>query len=272
VATPDAVDREDIGDDIGDALYALPLEEFTAARNALAKELARQGDKPASAAVKKLQKPTRTAWALNQLARRQGEDIDALLAAGDRLREAQERALGGDASGLRAANRAEQDQVDRLVDAALALGVVDGPARDRLRNTLRAAAQDPSVGELLRRGRLVADVEAAGFGLEGLAPTGRTDAAGASEPAPTDDEPSPAARREAVRLGQEADIARDRAERLSEDATRAAERADAARREAETASAAAEDARARAEEAQRRADEARRRADEAAEALKATPR
>src|SRR4051794_20255768 len=97
-------------------LYGLPLEEFTAARNALAKQLGRQGDKAAAEEVKRLAKPSRTAWALNQLARRHPDDVEQLLAAGERLREAQQRALAGDASGLRGAAREEQQQVDRLLD------------------------------------------------------------------------------------------------------------------------------------------------------------
>ena len=47
-------------DDRIDELYQLPLEEFTPARNALAKELG-DGD------IKKLEKPNVAAWAVNQL-------------------------------------------------------------------------------------------------------------------------------------------------------------------------------------------------------------
>ena len=57
-----------------DRLYELPLEEFTAARNALAKET---GD----AALKQLKKPTVPAWAVNQLARRREVDMRRLLRA-----------------------------------------------------------------------------------------------------------------------------------------------------------------------------------------------
>jgi hypothetical protein len=46
-----------------DRLYELPLDEFVAARDALAKERK-------DPAVKKLRKPTVPAWAVNQLARR----------------------------------------------------------------------------------------------------------------------------------------------------------------------------------------------------------
>jgi hypothetical protein len=46
-----------------DELYQLPLDEFTAARNALAKSL--KGEEAES--VKRLQKPTIVPWAVNQL-------------------------------------------------------------------------------------------------------------------------------------------------------------------------------------------------------------
>jgi hypothetical protein len=52
-----------------DDLYALPLEEFTAARNELARSLKAAGDADEAARVKKLKKPPVSAWAVNQLAR-----------------------------------------------------------------------------------------------------------------------------------------------------------------------------------------------------------
>src|SRR5205085_6874781 len=123
--------------DVGE-LYGLPLEEFTAARNALAKDLAKAGDKAMAAEVKRLAKPSKTAWALNQLARRQAEDVERLLEAGERLRAAQQRALAGDASHLRGATRTGQEQVDRLLAAAVAPAAEAGG--DRLRNPLPAGA------------------------------------------------------------------------------------------------------------------------------------
>src|SRR5207237_699873 len=46
-----------------DALFALPLAEFTAARNELAKRLAKDGDNDTAAEVRKLAKPTLPAGA-----------------------------------------------------------------------------------------------------------------------------------------------------------------------------------------------------------------
>ena len=60
---PDAVEQA------ADLLYGLPLDEFTPARNAAAKELRDQGLKAEADAVKALAKPSVAAWAVNQLTR-----------------------------------------------------------------------------------------------------------------------------------------------------------------------------------------------------------
>jgi len=64
-------------------LYAVPLEEFLALRKQLAGELRSSGDIAASRAIAAAPKPTRTAWALNQVSRRQPELPTALLRARD---------------------------------------------------------------------------------------------------------------------------------------------------------------------------------------------
>ncbi|HZN16298.1 MAG TPA: hypothetical protein VFB78_18670 [Acidimicrobiales bacterium] len=146
-------------------LFALPLEEFTAARNALAKELTAAGDKAGAAQVKALKKPSRAAWVLNQLAREHPGDVSDLREAGGRLRAAQDAALRGDASTMRDANRAVADLVESLAERA---GSVTTAVRDAIVSTLRAAAVDEAAGELLARGTLVAEVDPTGFGLEGV--------------------------------------------------------------------------------------------------------
>ena len=55
-----------------DDLYALPLERFTPERDALAKELAADGDRAGAARVKALRKPVVAAWAVTALARYAG--------------------------------------------------------------------------------------------------------------------------------------------------------------------------------------------------------
>ena len=77
-----------------DRLYGLPLAEFTAARNALAKEL-RKDDREGSERVKGLRKPSAAAWALNQAVRRSPELLEEFLAASRELRDAHEALLSG---------------------------------------------------------------------------------------------------------------------------------------------------------------------------------
>src|SRR4051812_23137763 len=76
-------------------LYGLPLDRFTAERNALAAELSSDGDRDAAAAVKALRKPSAAAWAANQLVRAEPDLVEALLGAGGELRQAHRQAAAG---------------------------------------------------------------------------------------------------------------------------------------------------------------------------------
>src|SRR3954471_16823056 len=78
----------DINADI-DALFQLPLAEFTGARNALAKRLKADGRMPDAERVKALAKPPAPAWAVNQLYWQDPKAIERLLALGERVRKAQ---------------------------------------------------------------------------------------------------------------------------------------------------------------------------------------
>ena len=101
---------------VGDELFGLPPEEFVAARDDLARRLRREGEPEAAKQVKALRRPPLSAWAVNQLARRPGEGLGPLLAAGERLRAAHQAALAGEgAAELRAAAKAERDAVAGLV-------------------------------------------------------------------------------------------------------------------------------------------------------------
>src|SRR5207244_2739541 len=104
-----------------EALFGLRLDEFTKAREALAKERTKAGDKAAGAEIKALRRPSVTAWALNQLARRQPDDVVALIESGRRVRQAQTAALEGDPSELREASREEGVLVQGLAERALVL-------------------------------------------------------------------------------------------------------------------------------------------------------
>jgi hypothetical protein len=157
----------------GDELFGLAPEEFVAARDELARRLKRDGDAEGAARVKALRRPPLSAWAVNQLARERGPDLEPLLAAGERLRAAHQAALAGaGAAELRNAARAEREAVGGLVEAALGLLREAGhpttdATRDRVAATLHAAAASPEAAELVRHGRLTTDLDPSGFGVVG---------------------------------------------------------------------------------------------------------
>ena len=131
-------------DDPVDDLYGAPLEEFVPRRDALAKALKAGGDKEGAAAVKKLPKPTRAAWAVNRLVREQPAEVRALLDAGEALEGAQQQLLkGADREVLRGA----ADAARRLVEALAAEADADGATQDKVRATLHAATVDGDVRE-----------------------------------------------------------------------------------------------------------------------------
>ena len=132
------------------------------------KELRSGGEREAADHVKKARKPTVTAWAANQLARRERMNVRALLTAGDRLREGQAELMrGGKPDELRRGQESERRAIAALLDAGR--GIVDGDASLRkLEATLRAAAVDSEARALLERGRLTKEMAPSGFGLEGM--------------------------------------------------------------------------------------------------------
>ncbi len=209
-------------------LYGLPLEEFTPARDALAKELKAAGRKDEAAEVKSLRKPSVAAWALNRAARDNPDAIERLRGAGADLREAQQQAMSGDAGRLRDAGRELAEEVDRVV--ALAADVLKAAGRpvtsaqqEKLTATLRTAAVDDEAGDVLARGVLVEELESTGFSLLGTVPgDGHKALPGAERPAKKAKPPKEAleavdaARRELRRCDAEADMAATRARRRAE--------------------------------------------------------
>jgi len=152
-------------EDALDDLYGAPLEDFVAERTRLAKKLA--GDE--AKALTKARKPNVAAWVLNQLARRERRDIDLLLDAGHRLRQAQAGVLrGAEKTTFEDARRKESDALKRLTKAAERLlrdarGTVGAGVLSQINEGLRAAAISEEGRELLARGRFVEPPQATGF-------------------------------------------------------------------------------------------------------------
>ena len=231
--------------EVVDKLYGAPPAEFIARRDALAKEL-RKTDRAAADAVKKLRKPSVSAAAVNQLVRRSADDIEALLAAGEALRQAQ--LGGGDRDAIRAAARDEREAVEQLVGHA---GKLSPAALEEVRETLHAAATDEEARELLRRGVLTEARRAVGLGGFAVAAPRK----GETKPrAPKEKAKTRAAGEEAARE-REAEAERKRAARERVNKARAA------LREAEKAAAAAERERDRATTALKRAERTAKAAD-----------
>jgi hypothetical protein len=232
-----------------DRLYGVPLDEFVHARDELAKRLRREGERAAADEVKRLRKPSAGAWALNQAVRRRRKETDALLAAGERLREAHEALLsGGDAAPLRDAMQEERELAGSLADCAEAIASETGKSgaalRERVRSTLHAAAVDDEAREELAKGRFVREREAVGLGPFG---------AGAAPPAGGRARRDRPARAGAARGGKQADGGRGRSVAAREEAAR--EREEAAEREREERLAEAEESLAEARAALEAAEE-----------------
>jgi hypothetical protein len=155
-----------------DALYGLPYEQFTKARNDLAAELRSKGDTDDAARVRGLVKPSKAAWAVNQVMRTQPKDARALLAAGERLRKVHERVAGGKAGSgdMREAVEAEREIVGRLTDAARGLMSAEGrdlseSILERVTETLHALAADSDVRSVEDATRLSSERRLAAAGV-----------------------------------------------------------------------------------------------------------
>lgn len=152
-------------DQVADELYALPPEQFTAARNARAKEATSAGDKETAARIAALRKPTMVAWLVNLLARDLPEDIDAFVDLGDALREATATLSGPELRELSAQrHRLVQALVRQARELAREAGYRTTEDVSRgLEETLVAALTDAAAAERVRAGRLTSGLTATGF-------------------------------------------------------------------------------------------------------------
>lgn len=238
-----------------DRLFGLPLDEFTRARNDLAKQLKADRDTEHGDEVRALPKPTVPVWAVNQLTRVDRTGIRALLGAGEELRAAQSRLLGGEDArdAARKAAAHERQAVERLIQRAQTILADAGrPATaavlERVGTTLRAAAVTDEGRALLETGRLTAELEPPGFDAfaAGDTPSGprRKRSHGRDELAERRERRAQEQRRkrELQQRARTAERSAREAEREAEQAEQAAERArrkaQAARAEADAAAAA----------------------------------
>ena len=170
VSKSSKVERDDLDDDV-DALFRLPLAEFTGARNTLAARLKKSGRGDAAAVVKALAKPSVSAWAVNQLYWNHREAFDRLIASGERFHKAQTSRGAGKVSDMREALEARREALTHLTDLATSLLQDEGnnPSLDTVRRItttlegISAHAQRSDVRYPGGPGRLTHDVDPPGF-------------------------------------------------------------------------------------------------------------
>jgi hypothetical protein len=150
-----------------DELFDGDIADFTRRRDELAKQIKKDGDKDAAAAIKALRKPTTAVWAVNQMARRNREKVGDLVRAAGDVRDAQARAVSGrDDGSLRTATRNWRDLVNEL--AALVARDAGEQYRDDAAAMLQTASTTEQLADVLIAGRFTTAVSSAGFGLEGM--------------------------------------------------------------------------------------------------------
>ena len=151
-----------------DALFQLPLAEFTAARNALAARLKKAGAGDVAEQIKALPKPSVPAWTVNQLFFRKRGEFDRLIATGERFRQAQASHLAGKPTDIRGPLEARRAALAGLAKLAAATLKQAGnsPTPDTMRRittTLEALSTYGALPDAPRGGRLTDDVEPPGF-------------------------------------------------------------------------------------------------------------
>jgi len=197
-------------------LYSLAPEEFTAARDAAAKE---------DSSLKALRKPSVAAWVVNTLVRREPALLDQLVDLGAALREATSARQGDQ---LRELTEQRHQLVQAVTEQAIALVERDitQAVRTEVSQTLEAAMADPGSAEAVQSGQLVRALSYAGFGgvdLEGAV-------ADLPSPKPKADSSKKLQKLEATAL--DAQGALDDAVRLAERTTQAFEAAESESSEA----------------------------------------
>jgi hypothetical protein len=156
------------GSDPADALYSLPLEEFTPARNALISTLKKDGRQEQADRLRALGRPSLSAWVVNQLYWQDRKRFEALVDAGERFRRAQQAQLAGKSASLVAALDSRRDVIAALNTSAAHILRRAGhtPTTDMMRritSTLEAIAAHGRGPGAPRHGRLTADVPPPGF-------------------------------------------------------------------------------------------------------------
>ncbi len=147
---------------IADELYAHDVGDFTAARDALVKQL--KADRALALRVKALRRPSLAAWAVNLLVRSDRSHIEEVLGMAQALRSAQAAADGEE---LRALTRQRRQLIAALTARTRSLAAQAGhrlteSVAEQVENTLTAALLDAEAGRAVGSGMLVSGLRATG--------------------------------------------------------------------------------------------------------------
>jgi hypothetical protein len=149
-----------------DALFQVPLGEFTSARNALAAQLKRDGRVTEASEAKALAKPSVSAWVVNQLFWRHRKLFGRLIESGDRMRRAHaEPRSRGSAPSPADVRREVVAELAALAEKLLQ-EAGHGGTRDLIRrvtSTLDALSSYGSLPNAPAAGRLTDDLQPPGF-------------------------------------------------------------------------------------------------------------
>ncbi|MGY5102379.1 hypothetical protein [Streptomyces sp. 900105245] len=270
-------------DAVADELYGLAPGVFTAARDERAQAARAAGDRELAEEIRRLRRPTLSAWASNLLVREQPDEVQRLVHLGEALRRAHQDLDGEELRGL----SAQQHQVTRALArqagqlTARAGQPISDDTRQEVQDTLHAVLADADAARQWAKGRLTKPLSApAGFpplsrqpapsaAVRGTEPAGEVadrEAASARH-REQQEERLEQARRQAADAEQhlharEADLtaAEEKLSRAEEEQQQAEQRVDDLSRQLKDA----ESAKQRAREAARRARDLTRAADRAA--------
>ena len=234
--------------EVADELYALTPAEFTAARDERARMARQAGQRDDAAAIKKLARPTTSAWLVNQLSREAPDRLGRLVEVGEALEEAQ-RTLAGDR--LRELSGQRRNVINDLLPQAAEIASRAGQSASavvmgEVRATLEAALADSAARAAVQSGRLTKPLAYAGLGEVDLTaalalPAGKPAAGGEDRPGRTQ-KPAPGATsatevtgKAPSRTGPSGAAAEAAEEGPAADARRAAETVQAAETDVEAA-------------------------------------
>lgn len=208
-----------------DGLYQQPLDKFTPARNALAKELKRP-------TIKDLEKPNVAAWAVNQLYWHERAAWDRVIVASKRLRDEHRKLLAGKPSDIRDAEKTHRESIRAALDTIRRLLTEGGQATSpatltSVQQTLEALPTADAPGRLTRPLKPMGFEALSGVtvraGLKIVPKVETTEASRLRKDTPREQQREMAKQNELAKAREKEDHARKQRQRENEKALKAAE-------------------------------------------------